>query len=130
MSCWTGFRGPDSTQSCKIRLAPCRLPEQILEDFITRHVTTLKAISMSGVALDNETNEPTSWAKTLGHVDPIWLLDKFLLLLLYCEDILNVILLAQKMSSTQKNCSNAYLKLALMFSIASSRAWSLVILIW
>ena len=76
----------------EFRLAYCRLPEKILEDFIARHATTLKEISMSAVALDNGSNESTSWEKTLRLVAPILFLDRVSLWSLYCDDIINVIL--------------------------------------
>ena len=76
----------------EFRLASCRLPEKILEDFIARHASTLKNISMSAVALDNRSNESTSWEKTLKFIAPILFLDRVALWSLYCDDILNVIL--------------------------------------
>ena len=76
----------------EFRIAYCRLPEKILEDFIARHATTLRKIIMSAVVLDNGSNESTSWEKTLRLVAPILSLDKATLLSLRCDDILNVIL--------------------------------------
>ena len=76
----------------ELRLAFCRLPEKILEDFIARHASTLKNVSLSAVALDNRSNEYTSWEKTLKLVAPILFLDRVALWSLYCDDILNVIL--------------------------------------
>ena len=73
-------------------LASCRLPEKVLKDFITRHATTLKGIRIAAVALDNGSNESTSWEKTLRLVAPILFLDCVVLWSLYCDDILNVIL--------------------------------------
>ena len=74
----------------EFRLASCRLPEKILEDFIARHASTLKEISMFMVTLDNGTNEYTSWEKTLRLVAPILFLDRVALWLLYCDDTLKI----------------------------------------
>ena len=76
----------------EFRLAFCRLPQEILEDFIARHASTLKDISMSVVYLDNGPMESTSWEKALRLVSPLLFLDWVDLWLVYSDDINKIIL--------------------------------------
>lgn len=73
------------------RLWSCILTEETLIDFIRRHSTTLKEISMSFVRLDNRSFESTSWEETLKQIAPILFLDWVKLRWLWSDDIEDVV---------------------------------------
>ena len=102
-------------------LAYCRLPEKILEDFIARHATTLKEINLSAVALDNGSNESTSWEKTLRLVAPILFLDEAVLWSLHCDDILNVILKGDPDEVARDHRHSAYCQALAAFLLKRGR---------
>ena len=94
----------------EFRLALCKIAGKNLEDFITRHASTLERIRICGVALDSESIEPTSWAKTLRLVAPIVYLDKVSLYSLFCDDIINVILAEEPDDIAHDRRHEAYCK--------------------
>ena len=90
------------------RLSYCTLPEKILQDFITRHATTLKGICMFDVVLDNESDKSTSWEKILRLVAPISFLDRVALWSLYCDDIIDQVLAEDRDVVACANRQSAY----------------------
>ena len=68
------------------RLEFCELAEKSLEDFLSRHATTLKEIKMDEVILDNRSDEPSSWEKTLKYVAPNLFLDCVSLQSICCDN--------------------------------------------
>lgn len=62
-----------------------------MSDFIRRHSTTLKEISMSSARLDNRSVGSTSWEKTLKQIAPILFMDWVELRWLWSDDIEDVI---------------------------------------
>lgn len=104
------------------RLSYCTLSEKTLQDFITRHATTLKGLCMSIVVLDNGSDKSTSWEKTLRLVAPISCLDRVALSSLYCDDIINVILAEDPDVVTRNHRHSAYCNALAAFWLKRGRA--------
>lgn len=74
------------------RLGDCTLTTGSLVGFTTRHTATLKEIRIGSVALDDKSNETTSWEKALRQIAPTLSLDSVELELLEDDDIRNTFL--------------------------------------
>lgn len=103
------------------RLECCTLTENILKRFITKHSTTLKRVFMGAVVLDNGSEEPTSWEKTLKHIAPFLFLDSAALLSLSSDDIDSVVLAGDPDLVARLDRSFAYCQALTLFLLQRGR---------